>query len=234
MTRTTHVPATRSNLLRYARRLEQVRRGAALLNRKRQALVAELFARARTAMTSRETIDAHARRAWSLAWQALAAYGSDGVMPLDWPTREIDVELDEIDLWGIRAAELVSRPTLVRSLAARGLSPGPGEASSHEAARAFETLLEQVLDAAPREHAMRRLGHALSQTTRLANTLEQRVAVRLASDLADIRRALSEREREEHLRIKHLIRRRSRAASEEIQQAHERGVAPVRPVAVTG
>jgi vacuolar-type H+-ATPase subunit D/Vma8 len=211
MTRTTHVAATRSNLLRYARRLEQVRRGAALLNRKRQALVAELFARARPAMTSRETIDAQARRAWSLVWLAISAIGSDGLTPLGWPTREIDVELNEVDLWGIRAAELIDRPTLVRSLSARGILPVAGEASSHEAGRAFEALLEQVLDAAPKEHAMRRLGQALSHTTRLVNTLEQRVAVSLADDLADIRRALSEREREEHLRIKHLIARRRAA-----------------------
>lgn len=208
MTRTTHVPATRSNLLRYARRLDQVRRGAALLNRKRQALIAELLTRARTAVTSRETIDLQARRVWSLVWLALSSTGSDGLTPLGWPTREIDVELNGVDLWGIRAAELVDRPTLVRSLAARGILPGRGEASSHEAARAFEALLEQLLDAAPKEHAMRRLGQALAHTTRLVNTLEQRVAVSLAADLAEIRRALSEREREEHLRIKHLIKRR--------------------------
>jgi len=211
MTRTTHVPATRSNLLRYTRRLDQVRRGAALLNRKRQALIAELFARARTAVISRETIDVHARNAWSLVWLALSSTGSDSLTPLGWPRREIDVELNGVYLWGIRAAELVDRPTLVRSLGARGILPGPGEASSHEAARAFEALLEQVLDAAPKEHAMRRLGQALSHTTRLVNTLEQRVAVSLAADLAEIRRALSEREREEHLRIKHLIKRRRAA-----------------------
>jgi V/A-type H+/Na+-transporting ATPase subunit D len=211
MTRTTHAPATRSNLLRYTRRLDQVRRGAALLNRKRQALIAELFARARTAVTSRETIDVHARRAWSLVWLALSSTGSDGLTPLGWPTREIDVELNGVDLWGIRAAELVDRPTLVRSLAARGILPGRGEASSHEAARAVEALLEEVLDVAPKEHAMRRLGQALSHTTRLVNTLEQRVAASLAADLAEIRRALSEREREEHLRIKHLIKRRHAA-----------------------
>ena len=47
----TRSPATRSTLLRHARRLDQVRRGAALLKRKRQSLVEELFGRARTAVT---------------------------------------------------------------------------------------------------------------------------------------------------------------------------------------
>ena len=69
--RTTPAPATRSSLLRSARRLDQVRRGAALLKRKRQSLVEELFARARTAVTSREAIDAQARRAWRSLWIAL-------------------------------------------------------------------------------------------------------------------------------------------------------------------
>jgi V/A-type H+-transporting ATPase subunit D len=211
VTGTTRAPATRSSLLRYARRLDQVRRGAALLKRKRQSLVEELFARARTAVTSRESIDAQARRAWRSVWLALASSGSDGLKPLGWPTREVDVELRAVDLWDVRAMELLNRPTLVRSLAARSVLPGPGEGATQDAAREFESLVEQLLDAAPQEHAMRRLGHALSRTTRLVNTLEQRIAVRLVADLVAIRRTLNEREREEHLRIKRLIARRHAA-----------------------
>lgn len=208
MTRTTAAPATRSTLLRYVRRLEQVHKGAALLKRKRQALVHELFARARTAVTSREAIEAQSRRAWqSVSW-ARAFVGTDQLTPLAWPTREIPIDLAMVELWGLRVAELVNRPTLVRSFAARGVLTGPGEAASQEAAREFEILIEQLIEAAPREHMMRRLGHALSRTTRLVNTLEQRTAVRLAAEVVAIRRTLEEREREEHLRTKRLILRR--------------------------
>lgn len=206
--RASRPPVTRSSLLRYARRLDQVQRGAALLKRKRQALIEELFARARTAVTSREAIDAQARRAWHSLWLALGATSGHGLTPMGWPTREIDVDLTAVEIWGLRAVELVNRPSLVRSLAARGVLPGPGEAASQDAARQFERLVEQLLDAAPREHMMRRLGQALSRTTRLVNTLERRVAVGLTADLAEIRRTLSEREREEHLRVKRLIARR--------------------------
>ena len=208
----TRASATRSSLLRHARRLAQVRRGAALLKRKRQALVEELFARARTAVTSRERIEAQAGHAWRSLWLALSASGNSGLTPLGWPTREIDADLRTVELWDVRATELMNRPPLVRSLAARGVVPGPGDAASQDAAREFEKLLEQLVDAAPQEHAMRRLGESLSRTTRLVNTLEQRVAVRLAADLAAIRRTLNEREREEHLRIKRLIARRHAAA----------------------
>lgn len=211
--RTARAPATRASLLRYARRLDQVRRGAALLKRKRQSLVEELFGRARTAIASREAIDEQARRAWRALWMAAAASGTYGLTPLGWPTREIDVELTTTELWGIRAVTLAHRPPLVRGLAARGLRPDVGEVASHEAAREFEALLERLLDAAPHEQTVRRLGEALSHTTRLVNTLEQRVEVAIAADLAAVRHTLAEREREEQLRIKHLIARRRRGAA---------------------
>ena len=208
MTRGTRTSATRAGALRYARRLDQVRRGAALLKRKRQSLVEELFRRARIAIDSREEIDAQALRAWRSLLHALSSSGSDGLTPFGWPTREIDVELAALELWGLHAIRLTRRPPLVRSVAARGVLPDAGSAASHDAAREFESLLELLIDAAPQEQAVRRLGDALSRTTRLVNTLEQRLVVRLAADLAEIRRTLAEREREEHLRIKHLVARR--------------------------
>jgi H(+)-transporting ATP synthase subunit D len=212
MTHHTRAAATRSNLLRYQRRLTQVNRGTLLLKRKRQALVDELFTRARAAVASRETIETEARRAWRSLWMALAAQGGAGVTPLGWPTREIDVELSVIELWGLKVAQLGRRPTLVRGLAARGVAPGAAEAASQQAAGHFEALVEHLLEVAPQEHVMRRLGQALARTTRLVNTLEQRVAVGLQADIASIDRTLSEREREEHLRTKRLIVRRRPAS----------------------
>jgi H(+)-transporting ATP synthase subunit D len=208
VTRSTRVAATRSNLMRCRRRLDQVRKGAALLKRKRESLVNELFARARGAVTSRDAIDRQAREAFQALWEALGATGSEALAPLGWPPRHVDVDLTAVELWGLRAAALAGRPSLVRSLAARGILPGPAEAATQTAARAFEVLAEQLIEAAPQEHLMRRLGQALSRTTRLVNTLEQRVAVALAADAATIRRTLEEREREERQRIKRLIARR--------------------------
>ena len=226
----THGPraaATRSSLVRFRRRLDQVQRGAALLKRKRESLVNDLFARARLAVTSREAIDAESRVAWHLLWDALSAQGGDALAPLGWPTRDIRVELTAEELWGLRVVELASRPQVVRSIAARGVLPGPGEAAGQEAARAFEALLERLLDAAPKEQVMRRLGQALARTTRLVNTLEQRVATRLVADLSSIRQTLDEREREEHLRTKRLISRRRAAISAGADADGHAGVGPV-------
>jgi V/A-type H+-transporting ATPase subunit D len=202
--------ASRSSILRSRRRLMQVRKGAALLTRKRQSLIEELLARARVAMTSREEIEAQAQRAWEALSIALGASGSDRLVPLGWPTRELEVEVTSSELWGLRVVQLRQRPTLVRSVTARGVAAAAEDAASQDAARAFEILLERLLDAAPQEHLMRRLGDALSRTTRLVNTLEQRVAVRLEADLAAMQQTLAEREREEHVRIKRLMARRQR------------------------
>lgn len=202
----THAAATRSNLVKLRRRLAQVQKGAALLRRKRESLVTELFARARPAIDGRKHIDAQALKASRSILAALSKHGPDELRALGWPARELNLELEPVEVWGLRAVDLTRPPIVTRSLAARALTPADSTASL--AAEDFERLIELVLEAAPKEFLMRKLGHELSRATRLVNTLEQRVAVTLTSDLSNIRRTLEEREREEHLRLKRLIARR--------------------------
>ena len=205
-------PATRSNVVRLRRRLEQVKKGAALLRKKRESLVAELLARARPAVDSRRAIEERAQAAYRALLGAVASRGAVELTPLGWPSREVRVELMPVEVWGLKAVDLVHAPSLVRSVTARGGPPGPGDVAPHVAAAEFERLVELLLDAAPKELLMRRLGQALSRTSRLVNTLEQRVAVTLGGDLSGMRRTLEEREREEHQRLKHVIDHR-RASS---------------------
>jgi len=80
--------------------------------------------------------------------------------------------------------------------------------AAEETASRFETLIDLLLQAAPHELLMRRLGEALSQTSRQVNTLERRVSPGLEHQIATTRRTLDEREREEHLRLRHLLKRR--------------------------
>jgi V/A-type H+/Na+-transporting ATPase subunit D len=206
---TARTPATRSSLMKLRRRLDQVERGAALLRRKRESLVAELFARARTAIDGRRGIEEQARRAYQALLAALGSQGRDELAALGWPSRELSIELEPLEVWGLKVVDLVRPPNLVRSLGARAMAPGSADATPVTAAAEMERLLELVLAAAPKEFLMRRLGQELSRATRLVNTLEQRVALDLSQELGRIRRTLEEREREEHLRLKHLGRRRS-------------------------
>lgn len=204
--------ATRSNVVHLRARLDQVQRGAALLRRKRETLVARLFERVRPVVESRRAVEELARAAYRALLDALAASGPNALRALGWPERELRADVEPLEAWGIRGAAMRKRPAVVRSLAARGGGIGPGDAPAIAAAEAFERLVDRLLAAAPEEVFLRRLAEALKQATRLVNTLEQRVAVDLEADLVAMRRTLEEREREEHLRLSRIVARRAAAA----------------------
>jgi H(+)-transporting ATP synthase subunit D len=201
--------ATRQNLLGGMRQLEQVDRGMSLLRRKREALVSELFKLARPAAAHRRTIVERAEAAWPMLLEALAREGESGIRALGWPFRELKATMRSGNVWGIPVAEILERTPVRRTATARGAPPGPASPEVIRAAAAFEDLTEALLEAAGREALLRRLGEALAQTSRQVNTLEQQVTPRLSKQIADIRRTLEEREREDRVR---LIRRRSSLA----------------------
>lgn len=203
------VPATRHVLLRAKHRLERVHKGTDLLTRKRKALVGELFRLAGPAVDAREALAERAETAYPVLLRALAAHGEAGLSALGWPRRVLEVELRQAKVWGIGVAEIVDRGSVRRSLPARGTSPASTGPAAAAAADEFESMAELLLDAASRETLIRRLGRALADTSRQLNTLEQRLAPELEERIGRIRRVLDEREREEHTRVKHLLRRRS-------------------------
>lgn len=207
MTTAPKLAATRLNLLRAQQRLERLSKGAALLRRKREALVRELFHLARPAADARAAIAERIRSAYPALLRALAARGQAGLRAAAWPGRDLLVDLRPGQVWGIPVTDIVERPVLTRSLGARGTAPARLGAAAAGAAREFEQLGELLLEAAPREMLLQRLGQALAQTSRQVNGLERRVTPALRQQLTNVRRTLDEREREEHVRLGRLLRR---------------------------
>jgi V/A-type H+-transporting ATPase subunit D len=201
--------STRQNLIGLERRLERVAKGTALLRRKREALVAELFRLARPAAAARVSIADRAATAYPLLLGALATEGSAALRAVAWPGRELRVDIRPSSVWGIPVAELLHRPPIRRTLGARGTPPPTATQLSAATATAFEELTELLLDAANREALLARMAEALSRTSRQVNTLEQRLGPELASQHAAIRQTLDEREREEHVRLQRLLQRRN-------------------------
>lgn len=202
------LPPTRLNLLRAERRLERVQKGAGLLRRKREALVTELFQLARPAAGARRQIEESAVRGYRALLGALTSHGGAGLRAIGWPERELRVDIRSGQIWGVPVATITSRPALRRTAGARGLLAGQVGPATMAAGDQFEQLVELLLDGATREMLIRRLGEALARTSRQVHTLERRLAPELETQMATVRRALEEREREEHLRLKHLSRRR--------------------------
>jgi len=203
---------TRLNLLRTRRRLGRVREGADLLRRKREALVRELMTHARPVMDARERIGEAAEAAYGSLVEALAVEGGAGVRVSAEPVRDLSIQVEEARVWGLAVGVAAEAPRLARSLEARGTAPGATRPETIEAAESFETLTELLLEAAPREQLLRRLGKAVSRTSRQVRALESRVEPALEATAAEMMRRLDEREREEHLRLRHFLRRRSTGA----------------------
>lgn len=202
-----HDAPSRMNLLRTRRRLERVAKGISLLRRKREALVREFFRIARPAVDARAVIERESREAYERLLQALAARGGSELAVLGVPSREVTVEVRPGQVWGISVSDVVDRPRLGRTLPARGTSPGGTGPAAVEAAAAFEALTDLLIEAAPKEQLIRRLGEALAVTTRQVNTLEHRVAPALRRRAGALHRTLDEREREERLRLRRVIER---------------------------
>ena len=193
---------TRLDLLRARRRLERSAKGAGLLRRKRERLVAELFRLAHPAEDARARIAAAARAAYPALADALAAGGLAGVEAAGWPVPEHPLEVEAGTVWGVAVARILSRPRVPRTVRARGTAPAEAGPATVQAAAAFERLADLLLEAAPQEMLLQRLGVALARTSRQVQTLERRVSPRLMSEIARVRQVLEEREREERLRLR--------------------------------
>ena len=205
------VPPTRSGLVRANAQLVRVQKGRQLLNRKREALITELFKSARPALNAREEVEKRAHKAYRALLHALAASGQASLDTYAWPGREIDVELEHKQIWGVAVPSIVSHSPVQRTLTARGTAaPSVGPAAA-QTADEFERLIELVLEALPKEQLVRRLGDALAKATRQVNTLQLHVEPTLTAELTGLKRTLEERERDERSRLRHVLRRRKSA-----------------------
>jgi V/A-type H+-transporting ATPase subunit D len=205
---------TRASLLGARRRLERVQKGAALTRRKREALVAELFKLARPAVDVRAQLTERASEAAVPLADALAVHGISGLSAMAWPPGDPRVEVRPAQVWGLPVSDVIGRPSLQRTLDARGLAPGDVGIAVEEAAHRYEQLAELLIEAAPREQRVRRLSEAVATTSRRLRTLEQRIAPTLLTQIVGVRRDLDEREREERLRLQRLVGKRKRAAGD--------------------
>ena len=205
MTSLRRTPPTRHALLRVRRRLARVETAAELLTRKRRALVGELFRAARPVLDAREAVEWQSALAYTALLRAEGDRGAALLRALAQPLRELHVELEQREIWGLPGAEVLGHDPVSRPPTDRSFTPAEAGPAATAAAAEFERLLELLLDATTREIRIRRLALALAETSRRVNLLERRVAPALASESSRIAATLEEREREEQLRYRRLL-----------------------------
>jgi vacuolar-type H+-ATPase subunit D/Vma8 len=158
-------------------------------------------------MASREQLGDAATSAAEALLDALATHGYSGLATMSQPPREVELLLRPAAVWGIAVSDVVERPPMLRTLDARGTAPALTGPAAATAAERFERLADLLIEAAPREQRVRRLGQAVAQASRMMRTLEQRVAPELERRIVTVRRQLDEREREDRIRLRHLAGR---------------------------
>jgi vacuolar-type H+-ATPase subunit D/Vma8 len=142
----------------------------------------------------------------------LAARGHATLESDAWPGREITVELEHKQVWGISVPSVASHSPILRTLTGRDTAAASIGPAAAQTATEFERLVELVLEALPKEQLVRRLGDALAKATRQVNTLQLRVEPALTAELSSLKRMLEERERDERSRLRHVLRRRKKTS----------------------
>lgn len=197
---------TRSNLLRARGQLDRVRRGADAVSRKRQALVSHLFRIARPAIDTRTEIARRTSEAASAMLDALSVEGLHALRALGLPRGTVEVEVEPAQIWGVPVADVSAATRIRRTLDTRGTPPGSTSREAIAATDAFEALVDLLIASAAGEVRVARLAAAVAATSQQLRMLRERVEPRLVTQIAGVARTLEEREREEHLRLKHLQR----------------------------
>lgn len=206
------VSPTRMNLLNKKAQIRLATQGAELLKNKRDALLQEFMRLLGTVAQFRSQLQNHLAVA---SRQLLKARALDGVQVLRSVSlatrRELDIEIKERNLWGIRVPE-ITPIELRRSPLSRGYSPTSVSARIDETVEEFEKALNLIVSQAPVEVKLKRLGEEIRKTSRRVNALEQRVIPQLIDEANFIRQSLEERAREDVFRLKRLKTKRLRSA----------------------
>lgn len=195
------VIATRSELLARRSREAVARRGHALLEQKRAALIAELRRLGLEVADKRaelERLAAAARQALSRALVvdgpqavASAAIAAGGTVPAEVSSRSVA---------GVRVIELQAGRAS-RALTERGYALTASTAAIDLVAQSFEAELDALLDLAAAELNLRRLTAEVARTTRQVNALERVVIPRLAEERRSIAATLEQRALEDRVRV---------------------------------
>ena len=192
------------NLITRKSQIKLAQQGAELLKNKRDALTQEFFTLIKPLVRLRKEL---AQKLTEAEWQLFLALAYDGPQALTSAAmacrRELPIDIQVKNLWGIRVAELQKVP-LTRNVLTRGYAVTGTSARIDEAANTFEQLLTHILEMAPVEVKLKKLGEEIKKTSRRVNALEQRLIPRLTSEKRYIQQILEEREREDLFRLKRI------------------------------
>jgi len=198
----------RTTLLQLKEKVRAVGESLAILQARRQALVAELLKTARPFLRSRQALRLRYAEALDELATTRALEGGPVVGAMAEVTRrEFPVALVERNILGVRYREIQANATVRRPVEERNYDFYRSTAHAEEASDRFEQLAEAMLPLAVFEHKVKRLGEETIRLSRKTRVLEERVAPRLRREIRQVAMYIAEREREEYFRLKRFKQR---------------------------
>ena len=200
------VSVTRMELLARKAQIALASQGRDLLEQKRTALLKEFLRMADTALERSDALQlaaAHARHALART-EAIA--GTEAVRSAALASRaELPLQVTTTRVMGVKVPH-VEQKRVSRSMLARGYAIAGTSITIDEAASAFESEVEALIELAEMELRLTRLADEIQRTSRRLNALEHFLIPRLKAECDFIQMVLDERERADHFRLK-LVKR---------------------------
>jgi len=210
---------TRMELLAHKAQLVLAKQGRDLLEQKRTALMKEFIRIADTVLERSEALQQAAAEARLALARAESIAGTQAVRSAALASRaELPLEVSTANVMGVKVPH-IEQKRVGRSFFGRGYSVVGTSTTIDEAASAFETEVNTLLQLAESELRLKRLAGEIQRTSRRLNALEQLLIPRLEEERDYIQITLDEHERSDHFRLKlikrNFERRRERQAAEQ-------------------
>ena len=198
----TTLSVTRMELLARKAQITLATQGRDLLEQKRTALLKEFMRTADTALERSDTLERTAEQARQALARAEAMAGAESVRSAAMASMSgLGLDVTTVNVMGVRVPH-IEQKRVARSALERGYSIVGSSTSIDEAASAFETEVEAIIQLAEIEIRLTRLGEEIQRTSRRLNALDHFVIPRLQEEQKFIQMALDERERTDHFRLK--------------------------------
>ena len=174
-----------------------------ILKARRQALIREFLNTTVPFLRSREDI----RRTYGKALDELSlSLGHEGKSTIKSITlateREVNVDIVEKSIWGLKYKEIIVHDDPVREPDNRGYDFLSTTLHLEESTYLFERILELMIKLAAYENKLKRLSDEILNITRKMKVLEERLLPELKYQIKTISQYISERERETFFRLK--------------------------------
>jgi len=209
---------TRMNLLSRKSQLVLAREGVDLLKHKREALMSQFMDLIKPLMEKRRQLHDKMVKAFHCMNTARSIDGWEGLRSaVLLHEKKINVDIKKEINWGVEIPKIENVEN-INELDTRSREPYSSSITLRifETKDRFEKILNQILELAPLEASLKRLGSEIRKTTRRINALEEMLIPRIQNEIGFIRSTLEEREREDNFRLRRIKNKKEQEKNETI------------------